>query len=314
MEHKHFSTFLRNRTYIGEGHFGASYAVVPEKPLKRGICKKVKKTSRRMRPESEWIIIPTPAIVDKDLFMRAQKRLKENFVTARRNRKNEYLLSGKIRCACGRTGQAKALSTGSISITGALSRVLDYPLPPTCTERGINARIADSLVWERIVELMSSKALMLKQVERWAAERRNVAHGGEADVITLREELTRLKKQEDRFTKAYAEGIVLLFIEKTEVALRNLNFEQKRAIVINVIDKVVASREIVEVYGYIPITDHVELCSTYRDGVNAIRYHFGRRFIKSIPFDLVIPLPPPLKRGIDYGFLPGTKTSSKGKH
>jgi site-specific DNA recombinase len=349
------SKFLRNKTYIGEGHFGASYAVVPEKPLKKEIYRKINKTSRRMRPESEWIIIPTPAILDRDLFMRAQQRLKDNFVMARRNRKNQYLLAGKIRCTCGRTRPGEGPQHGKHLYYRCASRVLDFPLPPTCKEGGINARIADSLVWERIVELMSSKALMLKQVERWVAERRSPPHGGEGDVIALREELTRLKRQEDRVTKAYTEGIftitklrefidplkakiaalegklasagamqevqnalsppqpqeIAAFVEKAEVALQNLNFEQKRAIVVNVIDKVVASREVAEVYGYIPIADDVELCSTDRDGANAIRQGFDRRFMKSIPFELAIALPPPLKTGVDYGFLPGTNKATK---
>jgi site-specific DNA recombinase len=34
------STLLRNKTYIGEGHFGASYAVLPERPLKNTTYRK----------------------------------------------------------------------------------------------------------------------------------------------------------------------------------------------------------------------------------------------------------------------------------
>ena len=100
------SQLLRNKTYIGEGHFGASYAVVPQKPLKKSLYRKRKKTSARMRPESEWIKIPTPAIVDRELFMRAQQRLKDNFVMARRNRQNEYLLSGMSVVRMNGTGEA----------------------------------------------------------------------------------------------------------------------------------------------------------------------------------------------------------------
>jgi site-specific DNA recombinase len=44
------STLLRNKTYIGEGHFGASYAVVPERPLKSETYKKVKRQVGRCGP------------------------------------------------------------------------------------------------------------------------------------------------------------------------------------------------------------------------------------------------------------------------
>jgi hypothetical protein len=40
-----------------------------------------------------------------------------------------------------------------------------------------------------------------------------------------------------------------------------------------------------------------------------MRYGFVVRFMKSIPFDITIPLPPPLKRGVGYGFPPGKNTS-----
>ena len=345
------STLLRNKTYIGEAHYGASYAVVPQKPLKRDIYRKIKKTSRRMRPESEWIIIPTPAIIDRELFIRTQQRLKDNFVMARRNRKNEYLLSGKIRCICGRTRAGEGPKRGKHLYYRCSDRVACYPLPPTCTEKGVNARIADELVWEQVARLMSSKELMLKQVERWAAGLSDGAQSTTIDTGAMQGEVAKLKKQEDRYAKAYAEGLFsigkfqgyvtpvreriaslegqiakarevrpeddsLAALEPHEIeafaasaarALEDLNFESKRAIVMNVIDKVVATQEMLEVYGYIPITDHVELCSEYRDGANTTRHGRDNRSSKSVPFELVIPLPPPLRRGIDYGFLPRTK-------
>ena len=280
-------TLLRNKTYIGEAHYGASYAVVPQKPLKQETYRKIKKTSRRMRPESEWIIIPTPAIIDRELFMRTQQRLKDNFVMARRNRKNEYLLSGKIRCVCGRTRAGEGPQQGKHLYYRCSDRVHSYPLPPTCTQRGVNARIADELVWEQVTRLMSSKELMLKQVERWAAGLSDRAQSTTVDTGAMQGEVAKLKKQEDRFAKAYAEGLfsiaklqayiaplrekiaslegqiakvrevrpeedTLARLEPHEIeafatgaarALEDLNFESKRAIVISIIDKVVATQE-----------------------------------------------------------------------
>src|SRR5436190_1747986 len=95
------TTLARNKTYIGEGHYGASYAVLPERPIKKETYKRIRKTSRKMRPEDEWIKIPTPPLLESELFERAQLQLKENIKLSRRNRKNEYLLTGKIRCVCG---------------------------------------------------------------------------------------------------------------------------------------------------------------------------------------------------------------------
>jgi len=42
---------LRNKTYIGETHYAGSYAVVPENPRNKEKYRKIRKTSRRMKPE-----------------------------------------------------------------------------------------------------------------------------------------------------------------------------------------------------------------------------------------------------------------------
>ena len=349
------SQLLRNKTYIGEGHFGATYTVVPEKPLKKDSYRKRKKTSARRRPESEWIKIPTPAIVDRELFMRAQQRLKDNFVMARRNRQNEYLLSGKIRCVCGYARGGMPLQRGKYLYYNCTNRVRSYPLPPTCIERGINARIADELVWQKVANLMGSKELILKQAERWASRRREGPQGPKADIDVMQKEVGKLKRQEDRYTKAYAGGLFSMgklqeyilpvrekiaslegriavaraaakelndvaplephelerFAVNAAGALEGLEFEAKRTIVMSVIDRVVATQGQLEVYGFIPLADHIALCTKDRDGANTIRHGRDNRSSKSVPFELVIPLPPPLRRGIDYGFLPGKNVSKK---
>ena len=53
------------------------------------------------------------------------------------------------------------------------------------------------------------------------------------------------------------------------------------------------------------IEGRVELCTNDRHGLRATP-HFS---VRRIPFDLMITIPPPLRRGVDYGFLPGTNVS-----
>ena len=55
------TTMLRHKGYIGQAHWGTSYAVVAVNPIKTEKYRQVKKTSRRIKPESEWIApnIPT---------------------------------------------------------------------------------------------------------------------------------------------------------------------------------------------------------------------------------------------------------------
>ena len=54
------------------------------------------KAKPRERPKSEQIPVPVPAIIPRELFGAAQKRLEDNLRLARRNGKREYLLSGLV--------------------------------------------------------------------------------------------------------------------------------------------------------------------------------------------------------------------------
>ena len=88
---------LSNETYIGKMYYGK----VRTKKLKG---------SRINQPKEKWIEIPVPElqIVDEQLFRAAENRTKINIRRSKRNRKNQYLLSGHIRCGdCGLAAHGK---------------------------------------------------------------------------------------------------------------------------------------------------------------------------------------------------------------
>lgn len=205
------STLLRNQTYIGKAHWGTSYAVAPEKPLKEQKYKRNKKTSRRMKPEDEWLAIAVPRIIEDDLFHKAGKRLKDNFALMGRNKKNDYMLAGKIWCTCGRRRAGEGPQQGKHLYYRCTDRVYSYPLPRTCNEKGINARIADVVVWQRMEEIMSSPELLKAQIVRWkVAQKGNVVNSEAVDIESTKKEISKLKTREDRYTNAYSEGVITL--------------------------------------------------------------------------------------------------------
>ncbi|MEK7583401.1 MAG: recombinase family protein [Patescibacteria group bacterium] len=203
---------LHNTTYYGDGRWGTSYAVVPIKPLKIEKYRKTKKTSKRMKPKEEWIAakIPVTPIIDVDLFNRAQTQLKVNAAINPRNRKYQYLLSTRIYCTCGKTRVGEAAQGGKHLYYRCSDRIYSFPLPHTCLERGINAKIADQLVWGKVAELMSSPKLMLAQTERWMKARREKVKDTVYDLDALQKEKEKLKDQEERYTKAYGAGVFSL--------------------------------------------------------------------------------------------------------
>ncbi|MEX1000311.1 MAG: recombinase family protein [Thermodesulfobacteriota bacterium] len=294
------STMLRHKGYIGEAHWGSSYAVVPENPTSQEKYRKIKKSSRRIKPKEEWIAskIPVPIIIKEELFIRVQEQLKTSFALFDRNKKNEYLLAGRIWCDCGRRRCGCGPQRGKHLYYRCNGRINNFPLPPTCTEGAINARIADRMTWEKLVELMSSPDLIQKQATKRTGNKLSGKHA-EGDISSIEKEIKKLSDQEERYTKAYGagvlsieqlkeynlpirgkiisletqtakirqeQGLVRTPVQPTESEieaysqeaikeLNDLNFVTRKAIVMNTIEKVVGTRDKLQVYGYLPIAN-----------------------------------------------------------
>jgi site-specific DNA recombinase len=312
------TTMLRNKAYIGEAHWGSSYAVVPEKPIKIEKYKKMKKTSRKIKPENEWIAskIPVPKIIEPGLFMQVREQLKSNLTFSARCTKNEYLLAGKIRCSCGRTRGGEGAQHGKHLYYRCNDRNYSFPLPPTCAEKGMNARIADKIVWDEVSGLMSSSKLITDQINRYADKRKNKTESTIGDTRVIEREVTKLKGQEERYNRAYGAGVFSLeqlreysiplrdqitllesqitkarlqqfevgipampnqkeILEYTRIAtekLKDLNFQTKRGIIMNVLDKIIATQAYLEGNGFLPITaNYVDFQTIYRNRRSAKR-------------------------------------------
>ena len=294
------STLLRHRAYIGEEHWGSSYEVVPDNPLKHEKYRKMKKTSRRKKPKEEWLTIPVPSIIKLEVFEKVGRQLQSNYTFCQRNKKNEYLLSGKIECTCGRKRAGEGALHGKHLYYRCADRVYSFPLPHKCREKGINARIADELVWQKITKLMTSPELLSKQVSRWVRSGQDKSQAAFVDVDSLKCQVDKLKGQEERYSKAYGVGVFSLdqlkeytspirekigqigeqiiganreanrtqlevpdqtemvsFTHKARTTLQGLNFEAKRAIILNTVERVVGTKQNLQVYGYISITQNV---------------------------------------------------------
>lgn len=222
------TTMLRHKAYIGQAHWGSSYAVIPENPKKTDKYRQIKKSSRKRKPEKEWIAadIPVPTIINEDLFLKTRTQLETNFELCKRNTKNEYLVGGKIFCACGKRRCGEGPQHGKHLYYRCSDRVNSFPLPRTCKEKGINARIADKLVWQEITKLMTSPDLLQAQLNRWVNERKDRARFSGVDVEAVKKEITKLEAQVERYTRAYGEGLISLLKLKEYTQPRNKQIEK----------------------------------------------------------------------------------------
>jgi len=221
---------LRDETYIGITYYNKSKSIVPENPTKNEKYKKIKKSSRHNNPKDQWFGIAVEPIIEKELFEAVQKQLVLNDSFAMRNRKNDYLLSGLTYCACGRKRAGEGNSKTHNLYYRCTDRILRYPLPKQCHNKGINATVVDEKVWSTVVELLTDRKLIEKQFEIWKAKQLQPKKDTGMLKNELNKELDMYSEQEKRYLTAYGEGAINLEQYKDElfnIKVKKINITSK---------------------------------------------------------------------------------------
>jgi site-specific DNA recombinase len=282
------SNMLKDSTYTGLHYYNKTEAILTENSKKNKVYRKVNKTGRRIRPKEEWIPIKVPAIISKELFDKVQVQLKLNSKYASRNCKTEYLLGGVVYCSCGRRRTGEGLK--GHYYYRCTDRLHHFPMPRKCHEAGVNAQVADVFAWKEIYKLLSRPKLLEAQAKRWV-ESRNGRQQNDLELAGIDNELKRLDEEEKRYTEGYGAGVTpfevykesmeqakdrrnFLLSQRCEIESRQrqkisippqrlaelaqttiagFNFDDKRAIIRQLVEKVVATREKLTITGYIPI-------------------------------------------------------------
>jgi len=168
---------LKNTTYIGKAQYRRTEAILPTKTirkLKNG-RRRDNRTSRKLRPEDQWMSVVVPAILEKQegkvLFLLAQQQRGKNAQLNPRNRKNDYLLGGKIYCTCGSARTGEGPQGGKYLYYRCGGRHNNQSTGCSkCNLQAVNARIADEKVWDIVLELIAKKTFLRKQLKEYYAK------------------------------------------------------------------------------------------------------------------------------------------------
>ncbi|MBA7702462.1 hypothetical protein ES703_111230 [subsurface metagenome] len=219
---------LRNRAYIGETYVFTQTYGEPKARLSKGT--KTKKTGLIRKPREEWVEIPgaTPPIIDGHLFETAQAQLTRNRERASRNTKQQYLLSGHIRCSrCYRNywGYVKRAKWGGEYHPKRYYRCsgnLQMVSPVRCGNRNLPADKVEGLIWKEVERLLSQPQLVLSELERKRIE------VGEKNLVEQElQEVNRRLKTVDREQDQLLQWALKGFPEKS-VIRENEKFNRQR--------------------------------------------------------------------------------------
>ncbi len=201
---------LKNRSYIdGIAFYNKSEAIVSKNPINKEKYKRVKRTSRRVRPTEDWIPFEIPKLIeDKSLFDKVQKILEDNKRYASKNRKYDYLLTGKTYCEHGFRRVGDGYSKGQNHYYRSAARIYEYPKETKCDCMGVNAVVLDGLFWDKLHKILINPVLLRKLAEKWFKERDNYSTSSVDEVANLKKQIDNLRGEEVKYAKMYGEGIV----------------------------------------------------------------------------------------------------------
>ncbi len=134
-----------------------SVETVSEPDGKGGRRYKKRRTSV-WRPKEEWVAVPVPAYMDRDLVERARAMSADNRGAERKHLTREWELRGLMRCSCGlkmatQSTRANASRGCSPYYYYRCNRSKDYG-SGTCPRKGIPVKTVEPLVWKFISGLL----------------------------------------------------------------------------------------------------------------------------------------------------------------
>lgn len=276
---------LHNPVYIGKAYYNRHEAVEPRRPRDPERYRKIAKTSRRLKPASEWIEIPVPALVDEETFLKARERLQANRrdLSGRVPTANRYLLRNLVRCRqCGRRMGCSSKGKYFYYTCPGKDR-WELASLERCRARLIRSDRLDEAVWNRLMELIKNPDMLLQHLrglqESYSTEERDEL----AQVSRLAELLQQARLQVQRLIDAYQSGL----IHKPELAQRRNKLEER--IQSLEAQQREAERRREQENQQQKLAENVQgLCDALRRGIEDATFDDRRRVVRLLVEDVVV--------------------------
>lgn len=178
------------------------------------------KKKRTLRPESEWIPIYVPAIIDEATWQAAQKQLQENKDLAKRNVKRDYLLNGLVTCA--RCGRAMVISHSGckehISYYACLSQKgasYVYSGQQPCTARQVPSKGLDEYIFNYLLEFFHNPDKIAEHMQAVPERKELQSHRVALEQIIIAEK--ELIKQRDTVLRWFRQKMLPEFDAESQL-------------------------------------------------------------------------------------------------
>ncbi|WP_437660371.1 recombinase family protein [Sorangium sp. So ce1182] len=206
---------VRNRVYVGCAHHQKYEAVEPRRPRDRHSYRRRRKSSFRRRSEEQWISARVPALIDEELFAKAQQRLRYNRRRTAGQAKHPYLLRGLLLCtACGRRLWARAADSGGRGeyryySCGGRDRFSGLDATP-CPRPALRADGVEHVVWQDLERWLQEPEQLAAQLEAQQDKAHTRLEAYERERRRLVREARAIEGAISRLVDAYQAGAITL--------------------------------------------------------------------------------------------------------
>lgn len=242
---------LINRIYAGQARYNYRQATIPKHRKTDESKLHSLKTGRSYRPESEWILTESPAIITPELFDKAQLQLQRNSEAARKMYQpssRRYLLRTLVKCgecslgmvcfylrsSCKKYEYLYYICKGHDSLTVARQS--------KCQSKRVRADHLDELVWQALTQLLRKPEMIAQLHGAWAEAKQQNISTIEAQQSQLLQQRQRIERQDQRLLDAFQAEIINLAelkarrqklsaeLQRLEQEARQLSVTQQRVI------------------------------------------------------------------------------------
>lgn len=229
-DHWHRTTIMRmvqNSTYVGHLVLNR-WDCEGNGPL-RSIPKDKRTRLRtdRKKPQAEWTTVKVPAIIDQQLWQRAQAAHSNR---TRLMQRGVALLSGLCHCGlCG--GRVHYMGDSRHRYFRCKNRyphLLDSTERPEkpCPWRDVKSQLIDRAIWRRVTEWLQDPGSLRQEMERQLAQSATPQSGADARIASLQRELAARREEQQRVYHLFARGVAPATaegdLERLAAQIRNL--------------------------------------------------------------------------------------------
>jgi DNA invertase Pin-like site-specific DNA recombinase len=222
---------LTNESYYGHHHFNRTEKIESGKAKER--YAKNTKTLSRLKDESEWILVPVPPIVDKELFDIVQSKLKRNYKLLR-NTNSKYLLGGLIKCGvCNHTYSGPSCKGTQYYKCNYRDKLYQHSKSvemSQCENEAIKGQTIDDFILEDLKEKILVPSVIKQHIDILKSSKSESAKFLESTLEKLASQISILESKKKRVLDLYADNVLTKeeYINKIEEIDRDVNINQEK--------------------------------------------------------------------------------------